>query len=139
MPRMRTVSISGEVMHRTASSACGWYRLNRLIARLMPPLGGRLGRSPLTRGYRAQPTSSSVACDHEPSATLLFIADHTYGQLGMKPPFGPPNVARDSSSVEVDRAGSAALDVPSRRMIRAASRPASESMVTVASRPRSLF
>src|SRR5690349_20849449 len=57
----------------------------------------------------------------------------------MKPPVGPSNVARPTSSVAVDSDGSAAFDVATFLMISAALWPASESIATVASRPLSLL
>src|SRR5204863_4386227 len=101
---IRSLTIFGEMMQRRASRVSALCSLNLLIARLVPPSGGWLGLSAATRGYRAQATSSRTDWGTDPSLTLLWIAAYTYGQLSRNPPVGPSNVARDSSSPEVDRA-----------------------------------
>src|SRR4051794_23337995 len=110
-----------EVTHFTRLRACCGCLVYAPIARLMPPSGGALGTSALTLGYRAQPMSATTDWAMPPPLTSSFAALYTYGQLTMKPPVGPWNAERASSSVALDIAGGAAGDRARSPMIRAAS------------------
>src|SRR2546430_10123289 len=117
--------LSADVMHLAASSAnVSLYGPYAPIANPMPPNGGLLSWPALTRGYRAQPTSSRMLFGMTPLPASLMLACQMYGQLSRNPPRLLSNSARACSSVSVDRVGLAATDLASLEMIDAACLPA---------------